>query len=122
MPTLQRKELDEEEIIMHDNTWEIMYLVDAYNKAFFKSKNSVEQTKTQQVYARALQIVCKDDAGKVMTVEDFEESVREGLLTDFDGVGIFLSWEGERKDLARCDSEWLAANKKDYPFVRWFNK
>ena len=107
---------------MYDNTWEIMYLIDAFNKAYSKCKTNDEKISTQIKYARALQIVCDDDAGKVMTIEDFEESVREGLLTDFDGVGIFLNWEGERKDLARCDSEWLAANKKDYPFIRWFNK
>jgi hypothetical protein len=99
-----------------------MYLVDAYNKAFSKCKTNDEKTITQMKYARALQIVCKDDVGKVMVVNDFEDNVREGLLNDYDGVGIFLDWEGNRKDLAFCDIEWLKENKKDYPFVRWFNR
>lgn len=107
---------------MRNDTWEIMYLIDAYNKAFSKCKTNDEKTIIQMKYARALQIVCKDDAGKVMVISDFEDNVREGLLTDYDGVGIFLDWEGNRKDLAFCDAEWLKENKKDYSFVRWFNR
>lgn len=69
-------------------------------------------------YARALQIVCNDDEGKVMVISDFEDGVREGLLTDQNGVGIFLDWEGNRKDLAFCDIEWLKENKKRLFFCK----
>ena len=107
---------------MYDNTWQIMYIIDAFNKAYSKCKTNDEKTATQMKYARALQIVCNDDEGKVMVISDFEDGVREGVLTDRDGIGIFLDWGGNRKDLAFCDIEWLKENKKDYSFVRWLNR
>lgn len=107
---------------MYNNTWEIMYLIDKFNKRYKECSDSDQAKIIQEKYARALQIVCKDDVGKIMTIEDFQDDVREGVLSDKDGVAIFLDWEGNRRDLAYCDIHWLEKNKKDYPFVRWFNR
>ena len=105
---------------MIDNTWEIMYLVDAYNDKIKRCRGREEITHAQKIYGRALQIAGASDEGLIMTVEDFDRDVRAGVITDYDGTAVFLDWDGNRKEFVKCDSEWIAANKKDYSFVRWF--
>ena len=108
---------------MIDNTWEIMHIVNKFNKRTEGMKKfGKEFEEIQKIYARALQITCANDYGLVFTIADFIDNVKEGYFTSYDGSGVFLDWEGNRHEWVRCDTKWLKENKKDYPFIRWFNK
>ena len=106
-----------------DNTWEIMMIIEHYNEKAKELKPlSKEIEDVQRVYAQAIRVQCKESYGYVMTVDDFIESVKSGYFIDYDGSGVFADWEGNREEHIRCDVEWLQKNRKNYPFVKWFNK
>lgn len=108
---------------MLDNTWEIMHIINNFNKRTEGMKKfGKEFEEIQKIYARALQITCANDYGLVLAIDDFIDDVADGYFMDYDGSGVFLDWEGNRQEWIRCDTKWLKENKKDYPFVRWFNK
>ena len=106
-----------------DNTWEITMIIEHYNEKMKGLDSfSEEAEEIQELYAQALRIQCGEDCGYIMTVDDFIEEVRIGSFVDYDGSGVFADWEGNRKEYIRCDVNWLQENRKDYPFVKWFNK
>lgn len=104
-----------------DNTWELMSIIEHYNErikdADFRDKDAIEE-----LYAQAIRLQCNEDYGYIITIDDFIEDVRHGSFVDYDGSGVFLDWEGNRQEYICCDIEWLQQNKKDYHFIKWFNK
>ena len=52
----------------------------------------------------------------------FYEWVKDTSLTNYDGVGVFVDWEGNRQGHVDCNAEWLKDRIKKFPFVMWFNK
>ena len=106
-----------------DNTWEIISIIEHYNESIKNLESfSKEAEELQKIYTQALRKQCKADYGYVMTVDDFIQSVEDGYFVDYDGSGVFADWEGNRKEHLCCDAGWLRENRKDYPFVKWFNK
>lgn len=108
---------------MFENTWEIVSIINHYNDKMaglnFFSKEAEEY---KNLYAQALRLQCKEKYGYILTTEDFLKAVQDTMFTDDDGSGVFIDWEGSRRDGVRCNTRWLEVNKKDYPFVLWFNK
>lgn len=106
-----------------NNTWEIMSIIDHYNKRINNTvKYSKEYEKLRELYAQAIRIQCRQNYGYVMTIDDFVENVEDGYFIDYDGSGVFLDSEGKRHEYIRCNAKWLKTHQNDYKYVLWFNK
>lgn len=112
-----------------DNTWDIMCLIDDFNRATETIMNtcsmdtcSKEYEKLEELYAQAMRIQCAsaNAYGHIMVAKDFYACVNCGSFIDYDGSGVFLDWDGNECDPVRCDTDYL--DKFSYPFVAWFNK
>ena len=67
---------------------------------------------------RAIELICQGD-GFVMPIEMFCEWVKAGTITDYDGFGYFLDYEGNRLDGDVFDEFYCPACAL---FVAWYNK
>lgn len=107
-----------------DNTWELMVLIRSFNDAMKNVKEySKEEDEVEELYAQAIRLQCrKDFYGLVLPINDFIKWVDDCSLVNYDGGGCFADWDGNRHEIVSCDVKWLERNKKDYPFVFWFNK
>ena len=71
---------------------------------------------------RCEELQTKIPSGHIMTVDDFIECVEDGSFIDDDGCGVFADYCANKKETVWCDVEWLEANRKNYPFVIWYNR
>ena len=68
--------------------------------------------------SRAIELTCQD-IGFVMPVDMFCEWVKVGYITDYDGFGYFLDYEGNKLDGDIFDEFYCPACAE---FVVWYNK
>lgn len=68
--------------------------------------------------SRAIELTCKD-FGFVMPIDMFCEWVKAGYITDYDGIGYFLDYEGNRLEGDVFDEYFVP---DDALFVAWYNK
>ena len=118
--------------IMHrPDDWDILSIMDGYmndvNKVYADSDtrncdkwNAKE--KLGEIYAQAIRILFNRGFGDIMTVDNFIKDVEEGYFIDYDGQGYFCDMEGEKHECITCDVDWLKENRKDYPFIIWYNR
>ena len=58
----------------------------------------------------------------LFTVDEFIEQVQDGLLTDYDGYGEFVSGNGNEFLLVHCHVAWLREFQDEWPYVAWYGK
>lgn len=108
---------------MKNNTWEIMFIISMFNRRVQNlSPYTKEYEKYEELYAQAIRLQCSCDYGHIYTIDDFIKAVSELLLINYDGVGYFMTIDGDKADYVNCNVDWLNDNKKDYPYVIWYNK
>ena len=107
------------------NTWSILRLL-ADIKVLYNEKGDscvVGDSHDDEIYAQALRLQCNEDCGDVYLHEDFFEMVNQGCITNYDGVGYLMTFEGEEGAAVNCSVFFLEkVDKEKYPFVIWFNK
>jgi hypothetical protein len=105
------------------NTWDIMQIIDRYNKRATKTeKYSSEGETLRELYAQNLRLQCREKYGHIIAIDDFVHWIDEGFVEDYDGNGRWCDFEGNMGDYIRCDKDWLQKNRADYSFIAWYNK
>lgn len=105
-----------------EQSWELSCLVSAWEKEVESDTSSSEQDNIDNLYARAICLQTKEDYGFIMPSHMFYKWVKCGSLTDYDGLGYFLNWEGYKQEHVQCCISWLEDKIEKYPFVAWYNK
>ena len=63
------------------------------------------------------------DSECLMTIDEYLESVEDGLITDYDGYGVYIDDNGMRTMATDFDSDKIKAMKNlGIRFVCWYNK
>ena len=105
---------------MFDKTWEIKCILNYYTEYLrgVDDYDDEERDEIRNICAKAIELTCQDK-GFVMPIEMFCELVRAGSITDYDGIGYFLDYEGNRLDGDIFDEFYCPACAL---FVAWYNK
>lgn len=111
-------------------TWEIGVLLHSYGEQISKLNiTEYDYEKYRQaeaideLYAKAIEITCKDNCGLILPIDDAIEWVRGGSIIDYDGIGKFLDANGEEIGSMHCDVDFiLKAKENGTCFVAWYNK
>ena len=102
-------------------TWELRCLalswIDDRNDSTLADNDNIDK-----LYAKSIQLQTQNSYGFVMPSHMFYKCVEDDFLTNYDGSGVFLDWEGDRQGYVDCNTEWLKDRIKKFPFVMWFNK
>ena len=101
-------------------TWELFCLASAWVKEV--ENNPSSEDNLDNLYSKAIYLQAQNDCGFIMPSHMFYSWVRCGSLTDYDGHGAFLDWDGKKQKYVQCSSSWLEDKIEQYPFVIWFNK
>lgn len=59
--------------------------------------------------------------GEFYLFDDFYQRVKNKEITDADGLGWFVDFEGTQFENINCDTDWLDRFFGLYPFVVWYN-
>jgi hypothetical protein len=102
----------------HD--WEIKSILDYFIETYrcIDDYDFNQQDFLTYKCSRAIELTCQDD-GFVMPIEMFREWVKVGSITDYDGFGYFLDYEGNRLDGDIFNKSYHPA---DALLVAWYNK
>ena len=102
--------------------WELSCLASAWEEEKEENNFIKDEDNINNLYARAICLQVKEDCGFIMPSHMFYKWVKCGSLTDYDGYGYFLNWEGYEQEYIQCRTSWLEDKIEQYPFVIWFNK
>ena len=106
-----------------DNTWDIMQIIDRYNKrAKQTEKYSPRGESLRELYAQNLRLQCQAKYSHIVAIDDFIDWIDEGFVEDYDGTGRWCDFEGNITDYIRCDINWLQKYREGYHFIAWSNK
>ena len=105
-----------------EQSWELSCLASAWEKELEENNFIEDEDNIDNLYARAICLQAKKDYGFIMPSHMFYKWVKNGSLTDYDGHGYFLNWEGKRQGYSQCCASWLEDKIEQYPFVAWYNK
>ena len=105
-----------------EQSWELSCLASSWEKEVESDISSFDQDNIDNLYARAICLQVKEDYGFVMPSHMFYRWVKNIVLTDYDGHGYFLNWEGYEQEYVQCNINWLEDKIEKYPFVAWYNK
>lgn len=101
-------------MLKSDLTWMLERIID-----------NPEAEKCLEEYAEAILALTKIGFGEVYLIDEFIEDVRQGGITNYDGVGSWIDGNGNTLEHVNCNVEWLK-NTKNRPegakFIAWFNK
>ena len=64
----------------------------------------------------------KKERGEVMLTEVFIEKVADRVLTDYDGGGHLVDFDGNAGKSVEFDEWWLNSMKEQFPFVVWISR
>lgn len=107
------------------DNWNIVCLMKSYNRRYQETTSYEAQDFLDYIYPTAIRLQIKmDDHGDIFPIADFCDSVRSDCITDYDGMGKFISEDGETlsEKYIKCDVDWILRHKNDYKFIIWYNK
>lgn len=102
---------------------EVMRLLEQFKDAVGKTDPS-DYDILDDLYSQAIRLQLKfNDDCDIAVAFDFLEAVKLNFFTDYDGIGYFLNYDGERIGKLRCNVQWLLDNRpKEAYFVAWYGK
>ncbi len=78
---------------------------------------------SEELYAKLLMIQTDPSCiGHIFRTEEFAEWVSNDSITADDGIGYFVTLNGEKGPEVNFSPESIVTFAKQYPFVRWCNK
>ena len=103
-----------------EHDWKIRNILDYFKEAYrcIDDYDFDQQDFLTNNCSRAIELTCQGD-GFVMPIEMFNEWIKVGSITDYDGFGYFLDYEGNRLDGDVFNRFYHPA---DALFVAWYNK